>query len=297
MSSDERRAAADQERTTNSSHPSRWRRWLLLLMCGTLCVATCIVVAAYRAQIRRAKVADEVLKAGGYAEQPKSLLDTFRFVRSQGHFPTRQSYVMLKRATFDNDWIRRHDYLRDFEIRLLECTSITGDDLAKLIDAHPLEAFDTDDIELTPEVLRAIRDNTTLTQITLGDSRYGDEQFAEFPLERMKHVHLARTGVTPKGVLQVRRCPHLKSLSLDGSQLTDEVAAVLQSFGTITDLHLVGHEIDDKSLQSLHDVTTLRNVYLWDTTTTPEGRATLATFLPNCRIRTGTEADGLDDPD
>jgi len=271
--------------TVTETLRTRRRRWWFLIVLGLLLgIVGLVGERARRQDVRRAAIADEVLKAGGLAEQPKSLYDTVRYVRSQGHFPTRRSYVNLTEVTFDNDWIRRHEYLRDFEIRILQCDSITGDDLAKLIDAHPLEALDADDIELTPEVLRAIRDKTTLTQVMLGKSRYGDEQLAELPLERMSGWHLAQTGVTPKGVLLLRRCPNLRSLTLDGSQLTDEVAEALRSFSTVAKLFLVGQEVDDECLQSLHDLTSLRTVYLQDTATTPEGRARLATSLPNCQI-------------
>lgn len=249
-----------------------------------LIVAGLIIADASRRHVRRLRFESEIRVAGGFAELPKSLLEAIQLWRKTGQFPNRRVFVKLYGSTFNNDWIRDHDYLRDFEIWFLQCDSITGDDLARLIDAHPLEVLNARDIVLTEEVLRAIRDNSTLTQVLLGESQYTDEQLAGLPLERLEHLSLAKTGVTPEGLLQVRRCRKLDSIALDGGQLTDETADVLASLGTVSAIHLFGPDVSDAHLQRLHRVASLTLVHASGTQVTEAGRTALATALPKCKV-------------
>lgn len=268
--------------------PSTRRRWLRV----TIGLAAVLIVLggalawkAHRRDVRRAALATEIQRAGGYAELPKTLFESLQFWRKYGELPPRRTYAHLRRPAFSNQWIRERNYLRDFSIRLLECDSITGDDLARLIEVHPLESLYAPGLELTDEVLRAIRENPTLKVIAIGDAEYTDEQLGGLPLEQLEV--LMPIGVTPEGLLQVRRCRALESISLSGAQLTEEVADVLASLGTVREVHLFGPEVNDSHLIHLGRIKSLMKVMAYDSSITEEGRVALATELPKCSVKLG----------
>jgi hypothetical protein len=271
-----------QGQTTTTRPKHRWRR-LIIALAGALFVAALLAVfEAHRSGVRRDSLATEIQRAGGYAEQPKTVLESVQFWRKAGELPPRRTYAHLLGPAFNNQWIRERNYLRDFSFRILECDSITGDDLARLIEAHPLESLYAPGLVLTDEVLRAIRENPTLTMIALGDSDYTDEQLAGLPLEQLEV--LMPKGVTPEGLLQVRRCRALESISLEGPQLTQEVADMLAALGTVDSVHLFGPEVTDEHLEHLQRIASLREVSAFGTNATDDGRVALTAALPNCKV-------------
>jgi hypothetical protein len=261
-----------------------WRRWAIAVAALLLVAGAFIAWDEHRRDLRRQSLAKEVIRAGGVVEQPKSLFESLRLARKIGEFPRRQTVATLTSSTINNQWIREHDYLKDFDFWFLQCDSITGDDLAKLIDAHPVEILNARDIVLTDEVLRAIRDKSSLKQALFGKSKYTDEQLAGLPLERLDTLSVTYCGVTAEGLLQTRRCRNLNSISLDASQVTSETAEVLASLGTLEEVAIWGPEVTDEHLEHLHRITSLRKVSVFGTNATDDGRAALAAALPNCKV-------------
>jgi len=240
-------------------------------------------LVAHRKDGRRELLATEIQRAGGYAELPKSLVESIRIWRKTGKLPPRQTNAHLLGETFNNQWIRERDYLRDFKFRVILCDSITGDDLARLIDSHPVDLLNARDVVLTEEVLRAIRDNSNFTQLLLGKSKYTDAQLAALPLERLEHLALATTGVTSQGLLEARRCRALNSIELDGSQLTDEVADLLAALGTLRAVFLFGSDVSDEHIQRLHRIGSLELVQVVGASISENARKALTEALPTCK--------------
>ena len=263
-----------------------WRRRILAVASALFVFfGTCPAIVYYQ-HLQRAQLIAVIRDAGGKVRDDQPFLSRVQHWYDYGDFPLNSVAVNLDQADGDPAWLREHDSLRGLDIEMLASfeEKVTGADLARLIDAHPLKKLYVDDIELTDEIIAALHRKSTLEELSITVCTLSDEQFAALPLEQLSYLAAAHATVSPEGLLEFRRCEKLATLSLDGRQFTPEVAEILASLGTVTTLGLYGNEVTDDHLKLLDSIKSLKRVSLDQTTATPEGVAALQAALPDCEV-------------
>lgn len=263
---------------------SHWRRRWFIVAGVLLLIAGLFIADAYRRAARRQWLMSEVHAGQGTAVGNKPLWERLKAWYQTGTFPERPTMVLLLSDPFNDAWLREHDYLRGLQIAILECHHISGNDLAELIDSHPLELLDAKLCQLSHEAVAAIGRKSNLKTLSLFRTNLSDDDLAQLPLERLEQLHIMETDVTADGFAAVARCRGLESVAMDADQLTHETAQLLASLGTVKRVSLRGNDVTDVHLQHLQQVSTLEHIHLYETQTTADGRAAFATALPQCEL-------------
>jgi hypothetical protein len=104
-------------------------------------------------------------------------------------------------------------------------------------------------------------------------------QFRKFPVQGLPKMEVpfglmldGRTGLTDKGLKELKQFPQLTHLCLFGTQITDEGLKELKQFPQLTHLDLCNHrEVTDKGLEELKDLKQLTSLNLAETSVTDSG--------------------------
>jgi hypothetical protein len=275
--------ATDMPPHEQSSH---WRRRWSIVAGVLLLIVGLFIADAYWRAARRQWLMSEVHAGQGTAVGNKPLWERLKAWYQTGEFPERPTMVLLLGDKFNDAWIRKHDYLRGLQIAILESQHISGNDLAELIDSHPLELLDAKLCQLSDDAVAAIGRKTKLKTLSLFRTNLSDDDLAQLPLEQLELLHVMETDVTAEGFTALARCRCLDSVGMDADQLTHETAQLLASLQTVKRVYLHGANITDVHLQHLQQVSTLEHAHLPQTQTTAAGRAAFAAALPECEVET-----------
>jgi hypothetical protein len=98
-------------------------------------------------------------------------------------------------------------------------------------------------------------------------------------LRELQMLEIASQRITPAGIRQLRGLPVIKVNLFNAATNNDHLAAVLETFPTITDLSLPETSVDDEGLKLLRGHPTLERLNLNATRVTDRGLEHLATLL------------------
>ena len=229
-------AAANAVSSTATTARHDWRRkrriGIVAFVVALLAIGALLFLDAKRRDTRRALLLVQIADAGGNASHVPPLADRLWKWWQTGRFRPWQSTTMLQSPKFTNEWIREHDYLRGLDITTLECHSLTGDDLARLIDSHPLEFLVMNRCALSGEVVDAISDKDRLRWLFFENANLSDDDMAQLPLEALEKFGTNLCPVADRGLQQLSRCQRLTQVNLDGNQLTEATARSSDGIGS-----------------------------------------------------------------
>lgn len=274
--------------STPSLNRRRRKRWLIAG--GLLCVAVVIVGELLRRDAHRKWQVAEIRAAGGMVRDNRPLLFRFqhwyenRKFSPDANFPGNLTTVCFdEKGSFDHEWFRNHDWFRGLDIQTLAVyTPIPASDLTRLVEVHPLQEFYAHQAELTEEVVAALAAKSSLRSFGPGECELTDEQLSRLPFAQLDFLSVSGTDVTSDGLLILRECRRLATISLNGKQFTAGTADILASLGTVKRINLYGPGVTDNQLERLRQIKTLKHIDLSDTRTTPEGVTALRSAMPDC---------------
>ncbi|MBL8848577.1 MAG: hypothetical protein JNG89_02795 [Planctomycetaceae bacterium] len=260
--------------------PPFWRLALLLL------VGIASVVLTIRAKEREKRLHElttSVVKSGGTVH-PDWPAWRYAWEWWQGQSLRLGTEVIFRR----NPSRRPRDELGDLhglDIRCLYVTNgaLTGDEVARLVPAHPIELLRLTKVTGTDAVAHALRESTTLRLTSFDDSDLSDTGLRELPLERIETLFVNGTEVSTTGLQELRRAERLWCLLLDGGQFNAESVEIVKRLPKLRILGLNGAAVTDEHLQLIHGLN-LEKIHLENTTVTPAGIASLKQALPSCVV-------------
>jgi hypothetical protein len=103
--------------------------------------------------------------------------------------------------------------------------------------------------------------------------------------DRVTSVHVQTDEFTDRDLAEVAGLPHLRSLVLWSTSVTDAGMAHLGKRKTLEELDLHDCAVGDSGLAQLAGLTNLGTLTLSKTSVTDAGYESLRQALPNCRIR------------
>ena len=135
------------------------------------------------------------------------------------------------------------------------------------------------------EAISELRWLSELTELWLTDVQLSDVGLRHLTeLERLKVLNLDGTQFTDAGIENLWTMTDLRDLILSDTKVTDVGLRHVKVFARLETLRLDGTDITDEGMEHLKGLTTLRVLRLFRTQITPESRAMLRKFLPNCKI-------------
>ncbi len=166
----------------------------------------------------------------------------------------------------------------------LYLTKITDKSMEHLVDL-PLEVLVINQTELGDEALVSIGKIKTLRRLELFDTNVTDaglKHIIGLPLFR---IDLSKTSVTNAGMEDVAKIAGLERLILSNTSISDAGLAPIGTIDTLQELSLYqSGEITDVGLKHLHNLKSLKALFLGDSRYTPEGLRELRSALPRCQI-------------
>ncbi|MEZ4953104.1 MAG: chitobiase/beta-hexosaminidase C-terminal domain-containing protein [Saprospiraceae bacterium] len=107
--------------------------------------------------------------------------------------------------------------------------------------------------------------------------------------EQLIWLDLNGSNVDDDMIAVVNDLPHLQKLFLQNTKVTDKGLRYLKGLDYLEYLNLYGTEITDKGLETLPELPRLQNIYLWKTQTTEDGIALLKNKMPYLNIDMGAD--------
>lgn len=288
---------------TSTLHPQPFRmlsplhRRILAVLAPLAVVA---VVWAYEFDQRNQEVqrlVNEITNAGGYVMLETPLWRKY-LARWRGHLFYRWTWVCIHGTAIDDEWLRERDYLTAFNIDFLaigDC-SVTVEGVAGLIERHSIEDIIVPNFHDCDAIAASLGAEKSLCGVSFSDTDLSDAGFRQLPLEQLTVISVEGTRVTPRGLLELKRCRRLSRVSLDGRQFDDAVAELLGEQRQIDHLCLFGEVVSDDHLAQIEEMN-VRRVELTGTCVTQEGIAALRIALPKCQIRIYDASGAPSSPD
>ena len=122
-----------------------------------------------------------------------------------------------------------------------------------------------------------------------GGTRITDLGLAKLSkLEKLQHLDLSGSAITPSGLKSLANLRDLRRLSLWNVKGIDDTAApYLEALGNLTSLDLSNTAVGDETLGRLSKLSGLRRLYLGETRVTPEGLAGFRKERPSSIVSWG----------
>lgn len=268
------------------------RRVPRTVIAGAIIIASFALIAFFRGRRphQEADLIEQIKAAGGFVttEPPPSLKERLDAYRSGSGWLSRYTAVGLYGSDVTGDWLREHHDLNDLEITDLKMaeTSLTGDDLARFVAAHPLHVLQLRAQPLNDSTIDALADCRELVILELRDSPIADAQFNRLPVEQFEELRIDGTQVTTAGLRALQPAKSLVVLTLDGRQFDADAAKLLSRLPALRHIELVGKDVTDEHVQRLQAFAALESVVLTRTQATDDGVKALEAALPNCLVTT-----------
>ncbi len=122
-----------------------------------------------------------------------------------------------------------------------------------------------------------------------GGTRITDLGLAKLSkLEKLQHLDLSGSAITPNGLKSLANLRDLRRLSLWNVKGIDDTAApYLEALGNLTSLDLSNTAVGDETLGRLSKLSGLRHLYVGETKVTPEGLADFRREHPSSVVSSG----------
>jgi uncharacterized membrane protein len=120
---------------------------------------------------------------------------------------------------------------------------------------------------------------------------FTDAHFAKLSglLPHLVSLDLSATDLSDAALQSLDAAVNLKKLRLAETKLTDASMEVVAKLPALESLNLYGTAVTDAGARRLTTVKSLKNLYLWQTAVSPQVIEELRNALPDCEIITGVE--------
>ena len=131
--------------------------------------------------------------------------------------------------------------------------------------------------------------NVTFTAVSLR-GKLDDEGFGKIGpvLPHLSSVDLSATSITDKSVAALESAKELRMLRLSETGVTDSAVDTLLKLPALESINFYGTKVTDAGILKLSAMPKLKRLYLWQTAVTPEAVKSLKEKLPQCEIITGS---------
>ena len=118
---------------------------------------------------------------------------------------------------------------------------------------------------------------------------FGDEKFGRLDsiLPHLVSVDLASTGITDKSVGLLQNAENLRTIKLSQTEVSDASLDTLAALPNLESINLYGTRVTDEGILKLSSLPKLKHLYLWQTKVSPETIERLSKEIPGCEIVTG----------
>lgn len=260
--------------------PPPWRLVLLIV------VGIAAVLWTMRAQRREAELKElqaSVYRAGGQVVPDWSV---WRRASAwwQGQQVTLGTEVIFRQGRSRRQRPVLGD-LRGLDIACLYVLNggLTGDELERLVPAHPIQLLRLMNVTGADAVAHKLRESRTLRIAAFDDSDLTDAGLRELPLERIESLYVNGTDVSVAGLHELKRAEKLWCLVLDGRQFNNESVEIVKCLPKLRILGLNGAAVTDAHLPLLRDLK-VEQLSLEGTSVTSAGITALKQALPGCTI-------------
>ncbi len=103
----------------------------------------------------------------------------------------------------------------------------------------------------------------------------------------LESLNLARSAITDEGLLSLPPCPELTHLRLDHVAVTDRIVDVFLAMPKLASLNLVSSKLGDGGLIRLGESTSLRTLYVWQSAVSEAGIEALRARRPELEVVDG----------
>jgi len=109
-------------------------------------------------------------------------------------------------------------------------------------------------------------------------------------LPHLVTLDLSATKITDRSVALLVSASQLRMIRLAETGITDAAIDFLLKLPSLESINLYGTKVTDAGVSKLSALPNLKRLYLWQTAVTPDAVKALKAKLPSCEIITGTEA-------
>jgi hypothetical protein len=131
----------------------------------------------------------------------------------------------------------------------------------------------------------------TFTAVSMR-GKFDDAEFAKLAavVPHLVTVDLSATKITDQSVAVLKSASQLRQLRLAETAVTDAAVETIAGLTALESLNLYGTAFTDAGAEKLKTMKNLRSLYLWQTSVSPEMVEKLRKELPECQIVTGAGA-------
>ncbi|MEX1116543.1 MAG: c-type cytochrome domain-containing protein [Akkermansiaceae bacterium] len=109
-------------------------------------------------------------------------------------------------------------------------------------------------------------------------------------LPHLVTIDLSATKITDQSVAKLTSAGQLRMIRLAETGITDASMDLLLKIPSLESINLYGTKVTDAGVSKLGAMPNLKRLYLWQTAVTPEATKALKEKLPSCEIVTGIDA-------
>lgn len=164
-------------------------------------------------------------------------------------------------------------------------TAVTDDGCRELLRARALVEISIISDKVSDNTLAVLAQLPALRSLQIHRGpRIGDEGLRHLSgCIGLRELYLKETAITDRGLLAIRKLPHVWSLILDGTAVSDEGVAALADMQKLSLLSLNRTRVAGHGVAKLRDNEHL-NVYLEETPATDEGVIAIAQRISNLKL-------------
>ena len=107
-------------------------------------------------------------------------------------------------------------------------------------------------------------------------------------LPHLTTLDLSATKITDKSVAALESAKSLRLVRLSETEVTDSSIDTLVKIPSLESINFYGTKVTDAGVQKLATMPNLKRLYLWQTAVTPEGIKSIKEKLPKCEVITGS---------
>lgn len=248
-------------------------RLVMPLVAAVIAVWMFVLMRGWGNRQRAEWLAAEVASAGGNVAMPRLSLVGLGQQFLHGNFKQPDDVsVFLKDPALRDGWMLAHGNLADLKVKgvyLRGTRKFDAEDFGLMTD-NPVELVDAVLARNVDRIAESLSQSQTLRSFRVPGSDLSDGGLSLLPLERLEVLEVQNSTVTARGLQELRRCEHLESLAIDGTQLDAELAATLKSLPALSWLTLVGRKVTDEELKIVSGMR-VEQLYLDRTSVTSEG--------------------------
>ncbi len=137
---------------------------------------------------------------------------------------------------------------------------------------------------LTSVGLARFKELPQLTELTLCDAEFSEEEATALRGTGIEHLNLSRARFSTEGFALLAGMPNLKSLSVSHTNMEDEHVEGISAIKHLEALDLTENMLTDRSLEYVAQLPRLKKLYLFEEAITPEAIDAFRALRPDCVV-------------